>query len=102
MSDFTPTTQQVRYLCGTLVEAEFDRWLAAHDEQIRSAERERCAQIAEDYLTSIGRTELAGMLYTRIRAVPVEPQQKGVVSLHGRSRGWVLSVDDLIEEATDE
>lgn len=28
-------------------DAEFDRWLAAHDEQVRATERERCAQIAD-------------------------------------------------------
>ena len=65
MSDWTPTTEQVRD--GYRYDAEyeyhnplstehvrlgraFDRWLAAHDAQVRAEERERIAQAIVDEL----------------------------------------------------
>lgn len=55
--DYTPTTEEVREQytreepprIGTVAErrAEFDRWLAAHDAQVRADERERIASAIE-------------------------------------------------------
>ena len=61
MSDYTPTTEEVREwftraVCNcdnepcsarTAGGAEFDRWFAQHDAAIRSDEREQAAQRAE-------------------------------------------------------
>lgn len=62
MRDWTPSTKFVRELFATttpgcLCEAEksdalyeaFDRWLAAHDAQVRAEERERIAQAIEEW-----------------------------------------------------
>lgn len=58
MSEYTPTTEQVKHQCtvlspgvirrGYISGPDFDRWLAAHDEQIRQAERERIARQVGD------------------------------------------------------
>lgn len=69
MSDYTPTTDEVRAVWTTwngygglinrtgpepetseATAVEFDRWLAAHDEQVRADERERIAQAIEKRL----------------------------------------------------
>lgn len=54
MSDYTPTTEAVRHGyaadhngCGGLdldALAEFDRWLATHDAELRADEREKAAR----------------------------------------------------------
>lgn len=53
MSDYTPMTDEVRegfaldrsgYLSGSEGAAEFDRWLAARDAEVRADEREKCAE----------------------------------------------------------
>ena len=55
MSDYTPTTDEVRdryawgrsdvgYVSYDEAEAEFDLWLVAHDATVRAEERERIAQ----------------------------------------------------------
>lgn len=54
--DYTPTTEQVRdaYMEGTrsfwhpIPGPEFDRWLVAHDAEVRADQQEQDAQIAAD------------------------------------------------------
>lgn len=59
MSDYTPTTGEVRDMWSWMREdnsdlpmsegvAEFDRWLAAHDAAVRADEREKAAQVLID------------------------------------------------------
>ena len=59
MSDYTPTTDEVRdryawgrsdvgYVSYDEAEAEFDLWLAAHDATVRAEERARMSQRALD------------------------------------------------------
>jgi uncharacterized protein YifN (PemK superfamily) len=58
MSESAPTTDQIRRLYAYTMagdrihrtgeySAQFDRWLAAHVERVRTEERERCRKIAE-------------------------------------------------------
>ena len=61
MSDYTPDTETVRAGWATSCMAdsitgsangfrrEFDRWLAAHDAEIRADEREKAAQRVAEY-----------------------------------------------------
>ena len=52
MTDYTPTTAEVREWYDTFIEErsgesglpEFDRWLATHDAEVRADEREKAAQ----------------------------------------------------------
>lgn len=48
MSDYTPTTEEVREAAGGslnyITSDEFDRWLAAHDAEVRADEREESAR----------------------------------------------------------
>lgn len=85
MSEYTPTLDHARalYVTGTPVHvpvaeanAEFDRWLAAHDEQVRNEERERCLKAVErsdaDRTSGALRGKLAAM--AAIRAVPEQEE----------------------------
>ena len=56
MSDYTPDTARVRDVYGLFArdtasvrgdQDAFDRWLAAHDAEVRADEREKCIVIAE-------------------------------------------------------
>lgn len=76
MSEWTPTTEVVRGAASSWTTGEgFDRWLAAHDEQVRSEERERCAQIVE---SNLGRVWIASEtlpdIAAAIRAVSAEQE----------------------------
>lgn len=47
MSDYTPSTDEVRQMANSydgVPNDVFDRWIAAHDESVRAEERERIAQ----------------------------------------------------------
>lgn len=63
MSDYTPTTDEVRECFpdgpasprfGKVLRLEFDRWLAAHDAEIRADEREQAAQRVIAYYAEHG------------------------------------------------
>jgi len=58
MSEYTPTTEEVRngfsrsrqmpQFQSPALQSDFDRWLAAHDAEVRAVERERAALHAEE------------------------------------------------------
>jgi NADPH-dependent curcumin reductase CurA len=92
MSEYTPTLGLVRgvFHLGAIdaaggedsldhdkALAMFDRAIAAHDEQVRAAERERCAQIVDDYSPSIENVgwALVRNIAAAIRATPAEQKE---------------------------
>lgn len=99
MSDpYTPTTKEVRRVYvlapdnlaadgkpewSMYTQDQFDRWLAAHDAEVRADERERCAQIVREERDRLevvkgtyaqGQRHVLGVVWAAIRAVSSDPK----------------------------